>query len=64
MADTWIDLVAEVTKIDMTPAEVREQRRSFAYGNTHIENSTVTREMVAKADEKHEQKKAMNEPGS
>jgi hypothetical protein len=28
-------------------AEEREaQRRSFAYGNTHIENSRITREMV------------------
>ena len=29
------------------PAEDREaQRRSFAYGNTHIENERVTREIV------------------
>ncbi|WP_343229083.1 hypothetical protein [Rhizobium setariae] len=28
------------------------QRRSFAYGNTHFENSLITREMVNKiADE-------------
>ena len=64
MAGTWMDLVAEVTKVDMTPAEVREQRRSFAYGNTHIENSMITREMVERADEDHERKKALNEPGS
>lgn len=25
---------------------VEEQRRSFAYGNAHIENERVTREMV------------------
>jgi hypothetical protein len=29
------------------PSEDREaQRRSFAYGNTHIENDRITREMV------------------
>ena len=64
MADTWMDLVAEVTKVHMTPAEIREQRQSFAYGNAHIENAMVTREMVAKADRKYEEKKALNEPGS
>ncbi|HWB33535.1 MAG TPA: hypothetical protein VG714_10195 [Acidobacteriaceae bacterium] len=35
------------------PAEEREaQRRSFAYGNTKIENDLITREMIAEADEK------------
>jgi hypothetical protein len=27
-------------------AEKEEQRRSFAYGNTHIENDRITRQMV------------------
>jgi hypothetical protein len=36
----------------MTPDEIREQRRSFAYGNCHIENDRITREMVAEADER------------
>jgi hypothetical protein len=36
----------------MTPDEMREQRRSFAYGNCHIENDRITREMVAEADER------------
>ena len=31
---------------------MREQRLSFVYGNTHIENERITREMVARADEK------------
>lgn len=26
--------------------EKEEQRRSFVYGNTHIENSRITRELV------------------
>ncbi|MBO9575860.1 MAG: hypothetical protein J7494_09005 [Sphingobium sp.] len=36
----------------MTSAEKEAQRRSFAYGNAHIENARVTREMVAAAAEK------------
>lgn len=41
------------------PAEDREaQRRSFAYGNTHIENERITREMV---DEQAEALKAADE---
>lgn len=30
----------------MTPAELRAQRISFAYGNCSIENPSITREMV------------------
>jgi hypothetical protein len=29
-----------------TPADREEHRRSFAYGNTKIENSRITREMI------------------
>lgn len=36
----------------MTEAEQEAQRRSFAYGNAHIENDRVTREMVDEAAEK------------
>jgi hypothetical protein len=37
---------------EMSGAEKEAQRRSFAYGNAHIENDRVTREMVNKAAEK------------
>lgn len=30
----------------MSPADRETQRRSFAYGNAHIENARVTRQMV------------------
>ena len=33
----------------MSDAEQEAQRRSFAYGNAHIENNRVTREMVDRA---------------
>jgi hypothetical protein len=41
----------------MTPAQLREQRQSFAYGNTHIENDRITREMIATLDAKLEAEK-------
>jgi len=44
------ELVDLARKIEMTPDQLREQRRSFAYGNTHIENDRITREMVADLD--------------
>lgn len=34
----------------MSEDEIREQRRSFVYGNTHIENPRITRDMVAEID--------------
>jgi hypothetical protein len=34
-------------KHEITPAEKEEQRQSFAYGNTKIENPRITREVVA-----------------
>ena len=45
------ELVKKARTIEMTPEELREQRRSFVYGNTHIENERITRDMVAEADQ-------------
>ncbi len=42
-------LLDEARKHVLTPQEKEEQRRSFAYGNTKIENPRITREMVDKA---------------
>ena len=50
------ELVDRTRKIEMTPNQLREQRRSFAYGNTHIENERITREMVAELEERLEAK--------
>lgn len=44
------ELIERAREIEMTPEQVVEQRRSFAYGNTHIENELITREMVAELD--------------
>jgi len=35
----------------MSPDQLREQRRSFVYGNTHIENERITRDLVIEVDE-------------
>ena len=40
------ELLDEARKTLPTPTEKEEQRRSFAYGNTKIENSRITRETV------------------
>ena len=52
MTDALEALIAKARKVRMTDAQEREQRLSFVYGNTHIENDRITREMVAAADEK------------
>lgn len=44
-------LLEAAKKIVLTPEEKEQQRRSFAYGNTKIENSRITREMVDRAAE-------------
>jgi hypothetical protein len=48
------ELVSRTRKITMSSGQLREQRRSFAYGNTNIENERITRQMVAEADQKIE----------
>ncbi len=52
MTEALEALVAKAQRIQMTEGQMREQRLSFVYGNTHIDNDMITREMVAAADEK------------
>jgi hypothetical protein len=42
-------LIAAARRVTMTPQEKEEQRRSFAYGNTNIENDHVTRAVIDQA---------------
>lgn len=35
----------------MTPQELSAARRSFAYGNTKIDNDKITKAMIVSADE-------------
>lgn len=39
-------LIEQARKVEMSAAEVSEQRMSFAYGNSAFENPTITKEMV------------------
>jgi len=43
------NLLEAAKNIVLTPEEKEQQRRSFAYGNTVIENPRITREMVGRA---------------
>lgn len=40
------ELIAAAKTVAQTPEQREQQRRSFAYGNTHFENGRITREMV------------------
>ena len=40
------ELLEKAKNVRLSPEQKEEQRRSFAYGNTNIENSRITRETV------------------
>lgn len=46
MTDYLKKLIETSRHIPFSEDEREAQRRSFAYGNTHIENDRITREMV------------------
>ena len=46
MTEQLAALIERARAIRMSAPEQEEQRRSFAYGNTKIENDSITREMV------------------
>lgn len=39
-------LLEKSKSVEMSASELEQQRRSFAYGNTNIENARVTRRVV------------------
>jgi hypothetical protein len=45
-------LIEKARNATMTGAQRESQRRSFAFGNTHIENERITREHIDRAAEK------------
>lgn len=51
MQDHLQQLIDAARVHQFTPEERKAPRRSFAYGNTKIENDRVTREMVDEQDE-------------
>jgi hypothetical protein len=46
MTDALEELLEVARNAKPTPEQREEQRRSFVYGNTHLENELITREMV------------------
>ena len=45
-------LIEEARKVEMTETQIMEQRESFAYGNSAIENPDITKELVAEVAKK------------
>lgn len=46
MTEKLAALIERARGIKMSAKQQEEQRRSFAYGNTKIENDLITREMI------------------
>ena len=46
MSESLKSLLEKTKHTRMTRAEQEEQRRSFAYGNSKIENDRITRETI------------------
>lgn len=46
MRQDLLTLLVRARDAEMTPLEIEQQRRSFAYGNLQIENPRVTKELV------------------
>ena len=46
MSDSLKKLVKAARGVEMTEKQRENQRRSFAFGNTNIENERITRSMI------------------
>jgi hypothetical protein len=57
MTDALKKLLDAAKTVEPTPAHREEQRRSFAYGNTHFENNRITRDMIDREAERLAQEK-------
>ena len=49
MDDKLNALIEAAKSVTMTREDIERQRESFAYGNTHIDNSRITKETVVEA---------------
>ena len=52
MTDHLKVLVDKARKVKMSAEQEEEQRQSFVYGNTNIENDLITRKMVSEKAKK------------
>src|SRR5579859_5035844 len=59
MTDALKKLIEAAKTANPTLEHREQQRRSFVYGNTHFENSLITREMVDREAEKLAKEKTM-----
>jgi hypothetical protein len=50
-AEHLAELIRKAQKVPVSQQDREEQRRSFAYGNTHFENESITRDTVDRAAE-------------
>lgn len=46
------ELLVRARQVEMTDAERQTQRLNFAYGNTRLENDSITRETVRRASKR------------
>ena len=51
MTNELNELLEAAKKVSVSAEEKEEQRRSFAFGNTNIENPRITRETIDKEAE-------------
>ncbi|HXM60342.1 MAG TPA: hypothetical protein VN950_05765 [Terriglobales bacterium] len=51
MSEELNKLIEMARKVEMTPEQAERQRRSFAYGNTKIENDSITWDTINRAAE-------------
>jgi len=49
MSEELTKLLEMARRVEMTPEEAEQQRRSFAYGNTKIENDAITWDRINRA---------------
>ena len=47
--DELAEIIELARGVEMTPQEKERQRRSFAYGNTKVENRDITPDAIAAA---------------
>jgi hypothetical protein len=52
MTDHLKKLLEAAKTAKPTPAQLEQQRRSFVYSNTHLENEMITREMLDREAER------------
>ncbi len=61
MSKETLELLEAARRYQFSAAEKEEHRRSFAFGNTKIENSRITRELIDREAEKLDLERSANE---